>query len=287
MWSALNPAGIFGGGAGVNGAARVFGASAAGVGFFGAYWSWVGFEMAPNYAEEAQEPEEDDGLRHLHLLHRARRGLHVLVLDARLGLRQHQESVAVGRLDRVRDQDGARKRRACRRATTRTSSTRSRNTSSEYLDEGPVRDPDHHWLVRLLAGLLEHVQPLPVLDGSRGDLPAHPRPNALHPQEPVRRDALRRRLLRRSSRCCSRPDWSEAASAHTLGIGVSNPLVALSQIGTWLPFQGNLLLFPIMALCSIAIMVYFFETATRRLPLVQDVRRTDPGRGDRSSSPST
>jgi hypothetical protein len=40
---------------------------------------------------------------------------------------------------------------------------------------------------------------------------------------------------------------------------VSNPLVALSQIGTWLPFQGNLLLFPIMALCSIAILVYFLK----------------------------
>jgi uncharacterized membrane protein len=42
---------------------------------------------------------------------------------------------------------------------------------------------------------------------------------------------------------------------------VSDPLVALSQIGTWLPFQGNLLLFPIMALCSIAIMVYFIRDA--------------------------
>src|SRR5689334_1944520 len=50
VWQALNPAGMFGGGEGVSGAARVFGVSAAGVGFFGAYWSWVGFEMAPNYA---------------------------------------------------------------------------------------------------------------------------------------------------------------------------------------------------------------------------------------------
>ena len=36
----------------------MFGASAAGVGFFGAYWSWVGFEMAPNYAEEAKNPKK-------------------------------------------------------------------------------------------------------------------------------------------------------------------------------------------------------------------------------------
>jgi len=31
------------------------------------------------------------------------------------------------------------------------------------------------------------------------------------------------------------------------------------QIGTWIPFQGNLLLFPIMAICSIAIVVYFLR----------------------------
>ena len=58
VWGALNPAGLFGHGAGVAGAARVFGASAAGVGFFGAYWSWVGFEMAPNYAEETRNPKK-------------------------------------------------------------------------------------------------------------------------------------------------------------------------------------------------------------------------------------
>jgi amino acid transporter len=57
VWSALNPAGIFSGGEGVEGAARVFGASAAGVGFFACFWSWVGFEMAPNYAEESRDPK--------------------------------------------------------------------------------------------------------------------------------------------------------------------------------------------------------------------------------------
>ncbi len=61
VWQALNPATIFNGGEGVEGAARVFGVGLAGVGFFAAFWSWVGFEMAPNYAEESAEPEEDDG----------------------------------------------------------------------------------------------------------------------------------------------------------------------------------------------------------------------------------
>ena len=36
----------------------ILGAGAVGIGFFAAFWSWVGFEMAPNYAEEAKEPKK-------------------------------------------------------------------------------------------------------------------------------------------------------------------------------------------------------------------------------------
>jgi amino acid transporter len=50
----LNPANIFNNDA----ALKVFGAAAAGVALFGAFWSWVGFEMAPNYAEESREPKK-------------------------------------------------------------------------------------------------------------------------------------------------------------------------------------------------------------------------------------
>lgn len=50
----LNPANIFDNDA----ALSVFGAAAAGVAIFGAFWSWVGFEMAPNYAEESREPHK-------------------------------------------------------------------------------------------------------------------------------------------------------------------------------------------------------------------------------------
>jgi amino acid transporter len=50
----LNPANIFDNDAAV----KVFGAAAAGVAIFGAFWSWVGFEMAPNYAEESREPKK-------------------------------------------------------------------------------------------------------------------------------------------------------------------------------------------------------------------------------------
>ncbi len=53
--SSLNPVAIFDD---TNGAKATFGAGTLGVGFFGAFWSWIGFEMAPNYAEESRDPKK-------------------------------------------------------------------------------------------------------------------------------------------------------------------------------------------------------------------------------------
>jgi amino acid transporter len=50
----FNPGAMFNNAAAV----KVFGAAAAGVALFGAFWSWVGFEMAPNYAEESRRPKK-------------------------------------------------------------------------------------------------------------------------------------------------------------------------------------------------------------------------------------
>jgi amino acid transporter len=54
-WSSLNPVKAFDSatGLGADGKAIV---GAAGVGLFLAFWSWVGFEAAPNYAEESKNP---------------------------------------------------------------------------------------------------------------------------------------------------------------------------------------------------------------------------------------
>jgi amino acid transporter len=54
-WSSLNPVNAFNdaSGVGTGGTALV---GAAGVGIFFAFWSWVGFEAAPNYAEESKDP---------------------------------------------------------------------------------------------------------------------------------------------------------------------------------------------------------------------------------------
>jgi amino acid transporter len=50
----LNPFAIFDNPAAV----QVFGAGASGIALFAAFWSWVGFEMAPNYAEETRDPHK-------------------------------------------------------------------------------------------------------------------------------------------------------------------------------------------------------------------------------------
>jgi amino acid transporter len=49
----LNPAEVFNNEVAV----KAFGAAAVGIALFGAFWSWVGFEMAPNYAEESRDPK--------------------------------------------------------------------------------------------------------------------------------------------------------------------------------------------------------------------------------------
>jgi amino acid transporter len=54
-WTSLNPAKAFDNAAGVGGDGKAL-VGAAGVGIFFAFWSWVGFEAAPNYAEESRDP---------------------------------------------------------------------------------------------------------------------------------------------------------------------------------------------------------------------------------------
>jgi amino acid transporter len=51
--SPFNPLDLFDNSAAI----AVFGAGATGIAIFGAFWSWVGFEMAPNYAEESRDPK--------------------------------------------------------------------------------------------------------------------------------------------------------------------------------------------------------------------------------------
>lgn len=58
--AALHPAAAFQGFvAHTNAAGDSLGAGAAGIGLFFAFWSWIGFEMAPNYGEESRDPKRN------------------------------------------------------------------------------------------------------------------------------------------------------------------------------------------------------------------------------------
>jgi amino acid transporter len=53
MWSSLDPAKAF---TSFHASGKLV-AGSVGIGLFFAFWSWVGFEMAPNYAEESRDPK--------------------------------------------------------------------------------------------------------------------------------------------------------------------------------------------------------------------------------------
>ena len=78
----LNPTNI----SGNSDAVSVFGAGAAGIALFGAFWSWVGFEMAPNYAEESRSPRKLMASADLWHRDRSRRGVRGRLLCLRRGL---------------------------------------------------------------------------------------------------------------------------------------------------------------------------------------------------------
>ena len=83
---------------------------APGVGVFFAFWSWVGFEAAPNYAEEAKDPVRVIPIALIFSCVAVGAALHVHVVGARLGLRHgHRlgERRQRGQHGRDQRQDGA------------------------------------------------------------------------------------------------------------------------------------------------------------------------------------
>ena len=218
VWQALNPAGLFSGGEGVDGAAAVFGVGAAGIGFFAAFWSWVGFEMAPNYAEESRNPKK----MMAYAIYISCIGLGVLytfwswMVISAYGTSKDQWVWAIAtQYGAAGDNPAgfARQRPSDRRLRKRLLSGRAgvrRDRNRELL-----QGADHHRLVRLRARVLADVQPLHLRDGPGGHHPAFLRPDARNAQEPVRRDGLRRPDGRHDHRRSSQPERPAAASGPT------------------------------------------------------------------------
>jgi amino acid transporter len=261
VWQALNPAGIFSGGQGVEGAARVFGASAAGVGFFAAYWSWIGFEMAPNYAEEARNPKK----MMAYAIYISCIGLGVLytfwswMLISAYGSSKDQWPWAVSQQYGIADAPA--------------------NVGLPSGDYASVFYP----VAQQFAGVaIKDLFQILIITGSfacslafwntanrylfamgrERILPsALGRTHATHKSPFVATVIVG--IFVAAVTLLFAAGWVGTGQQAALGINESSPIVALFQIGTWLPFQGNMLLLPIMALCDMAILVYFLRPENR------------------------
>lgn len=256
IWEALNPAGLFSGGEGVAGAARVFGASAAGIGFFAAMWSWVGFEMAPNYAEEARNPKK----MMAYAIYISCIGLGVLytfwswMLISAYGSSQDQWVYAVG-------------------------------TQYGYAEAPAGLLPDGNYasvfypVAQQFAGVgVKNLFAVLIITGSFACSTAFWQ-TANRYLFSMGREGILPRLLGRTHATHKSPFVATIVVALFLVMvtslfatgaagggqreaswgAVSDPLTALFQIGTWMPFQGNMMLFPLMALVNLAILVYFLR----------------------------
>jgi amino acid transporter len=263
VWQALNPASIFNGGEGVEGAARVFGASAAGVGFFACFWSWVGFEMAPNYAEEARNPKK----MMARAIYISAIGLGVVytfwswMLVSAYGSSKDQWVWAVAHQYGLQGDNPA----------------LSPGNGLPNGDYGSVFFP----VVHSFAGVgIENLFRVLIITGSFACSLAFWN-TASRYLFAMGRERILPGILGRTHAshkspfvaatvlfvfCCGVTAMFALGGAGTgqqeaLGITESSPIVALFQIGTWLPFQGNMLLFPIMAVVCLAIMTYFIRDA--------------------------
>jgi amino acid transporter len=261
VWQALNPAGIFSGGNGVEGAARVFGASAAGVGFFAAYWSWIGFEMAPNYAEEARNPKK----MMAYAIYISCIGLGVLytfwswMLISAYGSSKDQWPWAVSQQYGIADAP-----------------------ASVGLPSGDYASVFYP-VAQQFAGVgIKDLFQILIITGSFACSLAFWN-TANRYLFAMGRERILPSLFGRTHATHKSPfvatvvvgifcvivtalfaaGWVGTGQQAALGIDESSPIVALFQIGTWLPFQGNMLLLPIMALCDMAILFYFLRPENR------------------------
>jgi amino acid transporter len=266
VWQALNPGSMFSGGEGVEGIARAFGASAAGVGFFACFWSWVGFEMAPNYAEEARNPKK----MMAQAIYISCIGLGIVytfwswMLISAYGSSSDQWPWAV-------------------------------LTSYGYQGDAPLLTPDGGGLpgagaeygyvffpvAHQFAGVgIRNIFEVLIITGSFACALAFWN-TACRYLFAMGREGLLPRVLGRTHSKHKSP-FVAAIVLLVFCVGVtamvgftgvfgnfheaigaerSSPIVALFDLGTFLPFQGNTLLFPIMSLTCLAILIYFLREA--------------------------
>jgi len=263
VWEALSPAGIFTGGEGVEGAARVFGVGLAGVGFFAAFWSWVGFEMAPNYAEEARNPKRMMAAA----IYISCIGLGIVytfwswMLISAYGSSQDQWPWAVATSYGVAGDNPP-------------------ISPGNGLPEGNYANVFYPVAEEFAGVGIRNIFEVLIITGSFACALAFWQTSNRYLFAMGREGILPRILGRTHSKhkspfvativtglfvvmitslfATGAAGGGQRAAA---GYDESNPLTAILQIGTWIPFQGNALLFPLMAVVGLAIMVYFWREA--------------------------
>jgi amino acid transporter len=244
----LNPAEIFGGSA--NEAFLGLGGAAAGIGLFAAFWSWVGFEMAPNYAEEAKEPKKMMG----RAIYISCIGLGILytfvcwMLVIAYGGNKSTFATAASYYG-LHPQANA-----------------VRAGLSPNADLGNIFYPMTtefvgHWLTTLFK--------IFIITGSFACALAFHNTSCRYLFAMGREGILPRSLGKTHPRYKSPYMAAIVVSAITIVLvglfatgvagtfNASDPLVALANLGTWLPFQGVLALLLLQALVSVAIIIYF------------------------------
>ena len=261
VWQALNPGSIFSGGEGVEGAARVFGVGLAGVGFFACFWSWVGFEMAPNYAEESRNPKKMMAAA----IYISCIGLGVLytfwswMLVSAYGSSRDQWPWAVATQFGVAGDNPP-------------------VSPGNGLPEGNYANVFYPAAEEFAGIGVANIFKVLIVTGSFACALAFWQ-TANRYLFAMGREGILPRVLGRTHATHKSPfaatiivglfcvmitalfatGAAGGGQRAEFGIDESHPLTALAQIGTWIPFQGNALLFPLMALVGLAIMVYFWR----------------------------
>jgi amino acid transporter len=269
VWDALNPAGIFSGGVGVEGAAAVFGVGLAGVGLFFAFWSWVGFEMAPNYAEEARNPKR----MMAYAIYISCIGLGVLytfsawMLVSAYGSTNNEWVWAV-----------ASQFAGSPEATQDLGLTAV--PANVVLPEGNYASA-YYPAAQEFAGIgVANLFKVLIITGSFACSLAFWQTSNRYVFA-MGREGILPRVLGRTHGTHKSPFVATivvgllfvmmtslfatgaigGAQRAALGFDESDARTAIYQVGTWYPFQGNSLLFPLMAVVGLAIMVYFIRQA--------------------------
>jgi amino acid transporter len=119
-------------------------------------------------------------------------------------------------------------------------------------------------IVRLSAGVLQHVGPVLLLDGPRG----HP-PERLGRTHPKHHSPYLAAIL-----------TTILTGAALLGFVLydDSNIAALAKQGTWIPLMGMFGILIVQALVSFSIIYYFATKAKDGMHMVQDDHRADPRR---------